>query len=166
MATNNEKKITKAMNYSAVIKHLESLPSGTVLDTVVVGSGENAKSIPITVELAIEKLTHEIGLLEKKNSGSGSGKPTKVQEANMALEVEILDFMAESPNQLFTTTDLIKSCPACEGMNPQKVAPRLNAMEKEGKVSKTKDKGKTLWQYVSGVADSDTEDWGEEDYED
>jgi hypothetical protein len=71
--------------------------------------------------------------------------------------------MADSPNQLFTTTDIIKSCSACEGMNPQKVAPRLNAMEKEGKVSKTKDKGKTLWQYVSG---GDVEDWDEEDYED
>ena len=163
MANNMEKKITKALNYGAIIKHLEALPAGTVLDTVTVGSGENAKSVPITVELAIEKLTHEIGLLEKKNSGSGSGKPTKAQEANIALEAEILEFMADSPNQLFTTTDIIKSCPACEGMNPQKVAPRLNSMEKDGKVSKTKDKGKTLWQYVSG---GDTEDWGEEDYED
>ena len=153
MATNNEKKITKAMNYSAVIKHLESLPAGTVLDTVVVGSGENAKSVPITVELAIEKLTHEIGLLAKKNSSSGSGKLNKTQEANVALEVEILDFMADHPNQLFTTTDLIKSCPACEGLNPQKVSPRMNAMEKEGKVSKTKDKGKTLWQYAKEVCE-------------
>jgi hypothetical protein len=163
MANNMEKKITKALNYGAIIKHLEALPAGTILDTVTVGSGENAKSVPITVELAIEKLTHEIGLLEKKNSGSGSGKPTKSQEANIALEAEILEFMADSPNQLFTTTDIIKSCSACEGMNPQKVAPRLNAMEKEGKVSKTKDKGKTLWQYVSG---GDVEDWDEEDYED
>ena len=155
MANNVEKKITKAMNYGAIIKHLESLPAGTVLDTVVVGSGENAKSVPITVELAIEKLTHEIGLLEKKNSGSGSGKPTKAQEANMALEADILGFMADHPNQLFTTTDIIKGCPACEGMNTQKVAPRLNALSEVGSVTKSKEKGKTLWQYA-----------GEEDYED
>lgn len=153
MATNNEKKITKAMNYSAVIKHLESLPSGTVLDTVVVGSGENAKSIPITVELAIEKLTHEIGLLVKKNSGSGSGKPTKTQEANMALEADILEYMADHPNQLFTTTDIIKGCPACEDMNTQKVAPRLNALAEVGSVIKTKEKGKTLWQYAEEVCE-------------
>lgn len=165
MANNVEKKITKAMNYGAVIKHLASLPAGTVLDTVVVGSGENAKSVPVTVELAIEKLNHEIGLLAKKNSGSGSGKPTKAQEANMALEADILDYMADHPNQLFTTTDLIKSCPACEGLNTQKVAPRMNALADSGSVAKTKDKGKTLWQYVRGVADSDAEDWGEEDYE-
>ena len=153
MATNNEKKITKAMNYSAVIKHLESLPSGTVLDTVTVGSGENAKSVPITVELAIEKLTHEIGLLEKKNSGSGSGKPTKAQEANMALEADILEYMADHPNQLFTTTDIIKGCPACEGMNTQKVAPRMNALAEVGSVTKSKDKGKTLWQYAEEVCE-------------
>ena len=154
MANNVEKKITKAMNYGAIIKHLENLPSGTVLDNVVIGSGENAKSVPITVELAIEKLTHEIGLLAKKNSSSSS-KTTKAQEANMALEADILDYMANRPNQLFTTTDIIKGCPACEGMNTQKVAPRLNALAEVGSVSKTKDKGKTLWQYA-----------GEEDYED
>ena len=154
MANNVEKKITKAMNYGAIIKHLESLPAGTVLDTVVVGSGENAKSVPITVELAIEKLTHEIGLLAKKNSTS-SGKTTKAQEANMALEADILEYMADHSNQLFTTTDIIKGCPACEGMNTQKVAPRLNALSEVGSVTKSKEKGKTLWQYA-----------GEEDYED
>lgn len=152
MANNVEKKITKAMNYGAVIKHLESLPAGTVLDTVVVGSGENAKSVPITVELAIEKLNHEIGLLAKKNSGSG--KLTKAQEANIALEADILDYMAVHPNQLFTTTDLIKSCPACEGMNTQKVSPRMNALVEAGSVTKSKDKGKTLWQYA-GEEDSE-----------
>ena len=154
MANNVEKKITKAMNYGAIIKHLENLPSGTVLDNVVIGSGENAKSVPITVELAIEKLTHEIGLLAKKNSSSSS-KTTKAQEANMALEADILEYMADHPNQLFTTTDIIKGCPACEGMNTQKVAPRLNALSEVGSVTKSKEKGKTLWQYA-----------GEEDYED
>jgi hypothetical protein len=63
--------------------------------------------------------------------------------------------MADHPNQLFTTTDIIKGCPACEGMNTQKVAPRLNALSDAGSVTKSKDKGKTLWQYA-----------GEEDYED
>ena len=152
MANNVEKKITKAMNYGAIIKHLENLPSGTVLDNVVIGSGENAKSVPITVELAIEKLNHEIGLLARKNSTS-SGKATKTQEANMALEADILDYMADHPNQLFTTTDIIKGCPACEGMNTQKVAPRLNALAEVGSVSKTKDKGKTLWQYAEEVCE-------------
>ena len=153
MANNMEKKITKALNYGAIIKHLEILPAGTVLDTVTVGSGENAKSIPITVELAIEKLTHEIGLLEKKNSDSGSGKPTKAQEANMALETDILEYMADHPNQLFTTTDIIKGCPACESMNTQKVAPRMNALAEVGSVTKSKDKGKTLWQYAEEVCE-------------
>ena len=152
MANNVEKKITKAMNYGAIIKHLESLPSGTVLDNVVIGTGENAKSVPITVELAIEKLTHEIGLLAKKNSTS-SGKATKTQEANAVLEANILDYMADHPNQLFTTTDIIKGCPACEDMNTQKVAPRLNALAEVGSVSKTKDKGKTLWQYAEEVCE-------------
>lgn len=149
MANNVEKKITKALNYGAIIKHLEALPAGTVLDYVTVGSGENAQTIAVTAEIAVEKLTHEIGLLSKKNAKSGSGKPTKTQEANAVLESDILDYMADHPNQLFTTTDIIKGCPACEGMNPQKVAPRMNALADAGSVTKSKDKGKTLWQYAA-----------------
>jgi hypothetical protein len=42
-------------------------------------------------------------------------------------------------------------------VTPQKVTPRLNALESEGKVSKSKEKGKTLWKYVASAVEEEDE---------
>ena len=63
---------------------------------------------------------HEIELLNKK--ASGERKPTATQTANEGLKAEILSFMAEQPHRLFTISELIKECPALEGLSKKKVS--------------------------------------------
>ena len=141
MATNIEKKITKQMKLSAVIDHFKDMDANEVLDWVEVKVDGKEQRVAITAGNIIAFAEHEIDLLNKKKSGNA----TKSEDE---LATAILSYMEQNPPLLMTTTDLIKNCPACEGLNTQKVAPRLSNLEKAGLVVKTKEKGKTLWQYA------------------
>ena len=162
---NNEKKITKAMNFGAIIDLLSQMPAEQVLAKFTVGKGDKTEVIPLTVEMAIGKLNHELGLLSKKNSGEG--KTSKLTEAQMQMEREILLYLSDFPNQLFSASELCKKIPGFAEQNPpvstQKITPRLNAMLSRGEVKVIKEKGKNMWQYDATAFEDD--DY-EEDYED
>ena len=136
-----EKKITKQMKLSAIIDYFEGMDADATVDLATVKVDGQEQEVPITVQHVIDFAQHEIELLSKKKSGSA----TKGEDE---LATAILSYMEQNPTLLMTTTDLIKNCPACEGLNPQKVAPRLSNLEKAGLVVKTKEKGKSLWQYA------------------
>ena len=76
----------------------------------------------------------------------------KITDAQVKMEKELLSYMAEYPNELFTATALTKRVPEFasypDPVTTQKITPRLGEMEKRGLVEKTKEKGKTLWKYV------------------
>ena len=146
----NEKKITKAQMFTALSVFLADQNDGAkILATFSVGKDDKAELVSLTIEDAIVGLNHEIELLGNKSKKSGSSKKT---EAQQKMETELLSYMADFPNELFTATALVKRVPEFgaypDPVTTQKVTPRLTALEKEGKVSKTKEKGKTLWKYV------------------
>ena len=141
MATNIEKKITKQMKLSAIIDYFEGMDADATVGLATIKIDGQEQEVPITVQHILDFAQHEIELLGKKKSGSA----TKGEDE---LATAILSYMEQNPTLLMTTTDLIKNCPACEGLNPQKVAPRLSNLEKAGLVVKSKEKGKTLWQYA------------------
>lgn len=110
---------------------------------------------------AVEKIRKEIENLAKKKSGNG--KPTKKQEANSALAEQVADYMASHPNQVFTVTELVKGVPGLPAeMSTQKMTPLLTALVNDGSVSKSKDKGKSLYQWVAPATPPEDED----EYED
>ena len=146
----NEKKITKAQMFTALSAFLADQNDGAkVLATFSVGKDDKAEQVSLTIEDAIVGLNHEVELLGNKSKKSGSSKKT---EAQQKMETELLSYMADFPNELFTTTTLIKRVPEFDAypdpVTPQKITPRLNALEKEGKVSNTKEKGKTYYSLV------------------
>lgn len=141
MATNIEKKITKQMRLSTILEHFEGMDADTTLGCVTIKVDGKEQEVPITAQHIIDFAQHEIELLGKKKSGSS----TKGEDE---LATAILSYMEQNPNLLMTTTDLIKNCPECEGLNPQKVAPRLSNLAKAGLIVRTQEKGKTLWQYA------------------
>ena len=137
MAT-NEKKMTKAVAFEMAIKALEN--------SAIPGKDE-----------AIEKIAKEILNLAKKKSGSG--KLTKKQEANLGLAEQVADYMAENPNTLFTVTELVKSVPNMPAdMSTQRMTPLLTALVNDGRVSKSKDKGKSIYQYIVPADEAEDED--------
>ena len=99
---------------------------------------------------AITKIAKEIENLSKK---SGSGKPTKAQEANAVIAKELAEFMANQNTRLFSIGELSKECPAVLGMNSQKIRPLLTGLIKQNLVERTEEKGKALFQYVGEVED-------------
>lgn len=109
---------------------------------------------------AIEKIAKEIENLAKKKSGNG--KPTKKQEANSELAEQVADHMAENPARLWTVTELVKEVPNMPAdMSTQRMTPLLTTLVNEGYVAKTKEKGKSLYQWVA-VATPEGEDESEE----
>lgn len=58
-----------------------------------------------TNQVLYDFVKHELELLEKKNA---SKKPTEKQTANEEFKKEIFEIVKNSPNQLFTITDLLK----------------------------------------------------------
>ena len=110
---------------------------------------------------AVEKIRKEIENLAKKKSGNGT--PTKKQVANAGLAEQVADHMAENPARLWTVSELVKEVPNMPAdMSTQRMTPLLTALVNEGYVAKTKEKGKSLYQWVAPAAPSEGEDESEE----
>ena len=89
----------------------------------------------------VEFITHEIELLDKKNSGEK--KPTAQQTANDAIKVAILDNMAEGAR--YTITDLIKTVPECADLTNQRVSALVRQLVDDKQVVRTEDKRKAYF---------------------
>ena len=110
---------------------------------------------------AVEKIRKEIENLAKKKSGNGT--PTKKQVANAGLAEQVADHMAENPARLWTVSELVKEVPNMPAdMSTQRMTPLLTALVNEGYVAKTKEKGKSLYQWVAPATLSEGEDESEE----
>lgn len=77
----------------------------------------------------------------KKNSAER--KPTAKQVANEGIKTAIADWMERGVT--YDAADVSKSCPACEGLSPQKVSALLSQMGKAGVLSVTEEKRKKFY---------------------
>lgn len=93
----------------------------------------------------VEFINHEIELLDRKKS-SGERKPSAVQIANEEYKKDILAFMNE--NQMYLISELIKEVDSLEGFSNQKVASLMNALVKEGRMTKQEVKRKVYYTKV------------------
>lgn len=77
----------------------------------------------------------------KKNSAER--KPTAKQVENEGIKGAIADWMEDSV--IYASADVAKTCPACEGLSPQKVSALLSQMGKAGVLSVTEEKRKKFY---------------------
>ena len=138
--TNNTQKaprITKDMRMQDIIAIL----SGTKV--------ENGTD----VATAIDFLSHEIELVNKKNKGGENGKAmSKLQKENEGYRAVVLDYVKENPGQ--TCTAIYKALPGFSeaGYAPQKVSALLRQLKLEGKIISEEGKGgKPIFRAVEGV---------------
>ncbi len=89
-------------------------------------------------------IKHEIELLDRKRGGER--KPTATQVANVALKEDILSYMGENVNRIFTVSELIKEVPSLEGLSNQKVSALVSQLVGDGKVVKIVEKRKSYFQ--------------------
>lgn len=89
----------------------------------------------------VEFINHELELLDRKN---GSRKPTSVQVENEVLKDKIMEVL----DRPMTATEVMKAIqPYTEKeLTNQKVSALLRQLKDEGKVTKTTDKRKTLFE--------------------
>ena len=88
-----------------------------------------------------EKLTSMLSQLEKKSGAER--KPTARQVENAKIKEKILSQMEQ--NVLYTVGDMLKKFDTSEDMTSQRLTALLTQMTEEGSVTKTKDKGKSLF---------------------
>ena len=89
----------------------------------------------------VEFITHEIELLDKKNSAEK--KPTAQQTANDSIKAAILANMEEGKR--YTITDLIKSVPECADLTNQRVSALVRQLVDDKVVVRTEDKRKAYF---------------------
>ena len=91
----------------------------------------------------VKFIDHELELLAKKNSTEK--KPSKTQQANSALQEELLEQMEE--NRLYSITEMIKELPACADLTNQKVSALVRQMMPD-LIEKIEDKRKSYFRKV------------------
>ena len=124
MATNTNKKITKAQKFAML------------------------RAIPAVAEnpMLVEFIDHEVELLSKKNSADK--KPTAQQTANEGIKTAIVEGM--EVNRVYTITELIKEIPECAEMTNQRVSALVRQLVDAGKVKRTEDKRKAYFSLIVG----------------
>lgn len=117
----NVKKVTKRDNFEEVIKIATELGRTDL----------------------VEFAQHEIELLDKK---ANSKVATKTQKENEGLKENILEFLRDNSNEMFTITQLQEKVAELEGLSNQKVSALVAQMVKTEEVKRITDKKKSYFQ--------------------
>jgi hypothetical protein len=100
-------------------------------------------AIPAVAENAdlVAFIEHEVELLDKKNSAER--KPTPKQTENVGIKNAIVEWMeSDTP---YLSADVVKGCPACEGLSAQRVSALLSQLVADGTLIRTEDKRKNYY---------------------
>ncbi len=88
-------------------------------------------------------IEHEIELLERKKAGER--KLTATQTENISLKEDILSYLVENSNRIFTVSELIKEVDTLNELSNQKVSALMTQLKEEHKVDKIVEKRKSYF---------------------
>lgn len=91
----------------------------------------------------VEFITHEIDLLDRKNTVDK--KPTATQLANEGIKSDIKAFLDAHKGEKFTVSALMKSVPAIADASNQKVSSLVRQMVLDGQAERIEDKRKAYF---------------------
>ena len=94
--------------------------------------------------MLVEFIAHELELLAKKNAGS-EGKMTATQTANEGIKRGIVECLENTPDRLYTITDMIKEFDCCKPFVNQKISNLANQLVKENRIAKIEEKRKSFF---------------------
>lgn len=119
------KRVTKREYFGEVVKMAESLGRTDI----------------------VEFAQHEIELLDKKAS---SKVTTKTQKENEGIKEIIKNFLNETPNEMFTITQLQEKVEGLKDYSNQKISALVSQLYKANEIDKVVDKKKS---YFKALAD-------------
>ena len=91
----------------------------------------------------VEFITHEIELLDRKNTVDK--KPTATQVVNEGIKADIKAFLDVHKGEKFTVSALMKSVPAIADASNQKVSSLVRQMVLDGQADRIEDKRKAYF---------------------
>ena len=91
----------------------------------------------------VEFITHEIDLLDRKNTVDK--KPTTTQVANEGIKADIKAFLDAHKGEKYTVSALMKSVPAIADASNQKVSSLVRQMVLDGQADRIEDKRKAYF---------------------
>lgn len=91
----------------------------------------------------VEFITHEIDLLDRKNTVDK--KPTATQVANEGIKADIKAFLDAHKGEKYTVSALMKSVPAIADASNQKVSSLVRQMVIDGLAERIEDKRKAYF---------------------
>lgn len=91
----------------------------------------------------VEFITHEIDLLDRKNTVDK--KPTATQVANEGIKSDIKAFLDAHKGEKYTVSALMKSVPAIADASNQKVSSLVRQMVLDGQADRIEDKRKAYF---------------------
>lgn len=93
----------------------------------------------------VEFITHEIDLLDRKNTVDK--KPTKTQQENEVIKTTVLSAMEH--DRLYSISEMLKEFPVCKDMSNQKLSSLVRQMVLDKQVERVEDKRKAFFRKVS-----------------
>ena len=93
----------------------------------------------------VEFITHEIDLLDRKNTVDK--KPTKTQQENEVIKTTVLSAMER--DRLYSISEMLKEFPVCKDMSNQKRSSLVRQMVLDKQVERVEDKRKAFFRKVS-----------------
>ena len=93
----------------------------------------------------VEFITHEIDLLDRKNTVDK--KPTKTQQENEVIKTTVLSAMES--DRLYSISEMLKEFPVCKDMSNQKLSSLVRQMVLDKQVERVEDKRKAFFRKVS-----------------
>lgn len=139
MATN---KMTNKKALAVAVSVMTNLQANPATDTITI----DGVSYPVSD--IVEKLEGMLTALDNKTA-SAKRKPTEKQKENANLRGAILRYLATAEKPM-TCTEIGKAMPELEGMNNQRISALMRSLVEDGRVSKTTEKGKSLFAIIKG----------------
>lgn len=113
---------------------------------------EIREQYPLTAEHE-DFINGRIEALEKKST---TRKPSASQIKNKAVADQLLEFMASTPNTLYTVSELMKKAPVFNSLpdlTSQYANHIVKVLKNNGDIVRTESKGKAYFQYNGEVED-------------
>jgi hypothetical protein len=146
MSTNFERKVTKAVKFTAIAEYFEHMPKDSCICEFTATVGGESKVIPLTAEMLASAMRKEIGLLSNK-------KPTPKQMAEQEVRKSradmVCDFLRDHADEKFTVSELQRKVPGLPAdINTSTVTALFKLPVLIQHSLRTVDKGRAYYQYI------------------
>ena len=146
MSTNFERKVTKAVKFTAIAEYFEHMPKDSCICEFTATVGGESKVIPLTADMLASAMRKEVELLSNKKP---TPKQAEKQEVRKNRADMVMEFLRDHAEEKFTMSDLQRKVPGLpEDISTSAVTYLFKQPVLIQHSKRTVDKGRAYYQYV------------------